>query len=547
MKLRVTKTKGGAAKAIGWQIVILLPANSMVMHGVRYFGLILVAVLLFSGCRTQRGRVFSNRDWHVSEYFGQLIDADTTWRVTFGERLIPAQLPVISCEDSLRRYPGMDRFLADILHSARLDSAEILFYAPNMLTMLVRPRGAMPPLRPSSVCSPLGDERPYTMWVSKDDIEDWRRTPDEMYTYTCLDKGKKRLIVVDFYDYGDEPVAQIFVFQSKNGMTERMGIPCLLNCPFFFKHDISKWERDVEFWAHIVDGHRQLAIANYKIGQEQLRRRLERDAAIRRADSLLAGYRYKEALRIYKGVSPRRMTAATVMNAAIAAAQCDEDSVALSYVKCALDVDSTYFDERVSVTELLEDCRLLPEWDALQEENERRLEKSMTGYDIPLRRQLLEIYHSDQDARGRWIAAHKGKTASQSELARLCAEMLSADSVNRVKVLRLLDAHRWIPRSKVGTANQALFFVVQHAGSDIIDRYMPIFECAANNGELPKDLFAKMYDRQQMYAGKPQRYGTQRVMDADTRQMVLWRLEDPDNVNLLRREMGLPPLGGYPQ
>lgn len=507
----------------------------------------LAAVLSLSGCGTQCGLVFSNRDWHVSEYFGQLIDADTTWRVTFGERLIPVGLPVISSDDSLRRYSGMDRFLADILHTARLDSAEILFYVPHMSMMLVKPRGTMPSLRPSSVSSPLGDERPYTMWVSHDDVEDWRRKSGEMYTYTYFDRRKKRLLVVDLYDYGDEPVAQILVLQSTTGATNRMRIPDMLTRPFFFKHDISEWERDVEFWSHIVDGHRRLAIANYRIGQEQLRRRLDRDAAIRRADSLLAGYGYKEALRIYKVVSPRKMTAATAMNAAIAAAQCDEDSVALSYVKVALDIDPTYFDERISVTELLEDCRLLPEWDALQEENERRIEKSMTGYDIPLRRELLDIYHSDQDTRGRWIMAHREKTARHSELAHLCAEMLKTDSVNRVKVLQLLDAHGWIPRSKVGTANQALFFVVQHAGSDIIDRYMPIFEKAAKDGELPKDLYAKMYDRQQMYAGKPQKYGTQRIMDTDTRQMVLWKIENPASVNLLRWQMGLPPLEGYPQ
>lgn len=516
------------------------------MHVVKYFGLIIAVVLSLSGCTAQHGLVFSNRDWHVSEYFGQLIDADTTWRVTFGERLIPAQLPVISCEDSLRRYPGMDRFLADILHTARLDSAEILFYAPHMATMLVMPRGAMPPLRPSSVSSPLGDERPYTMWVSRDDVEEWQRTAGEMYTYTYFDRRKKRLLVVDFYDYGDEPVAQIFVFQSTTALTDRMRIPCLLSCPFSFKHDISKLERDVEFWSNAVDGHRQLAIANYKIGQEQLKRRLDREAILR-ADSLLAGYGYKEALRIYKGIPPRRLTAPMAMKAAIAAAQCDEDSVALSYVKVALDADSTYFDERISVTELLEDCRLLPEWGSLQEENERRIEKTRPDYDISLRRQLLEIYHSDQDTRGRWIMAHRENPTDQSKLARLRTEMLRVDSLNQIKALQLLDTHGWIPRSKVGTANQALFFVVQHADPAIINRYMPIFEAAANVGELPKDLYAKMYDRQQMYAGKPQRYGTQRVMDAATRQMILWQIEDPDSVNHLRREVGLPPLVTCPQ
>ena len=114
--------------------------------------------------------------------------------MTFGNVLIPDPLPIVSSADSVANYPEMDRFLSDILHTAHLDSAEILFYAPHMLTMFVRPKGSMPPMRPSSVSSPMTDERPYTMWVNEGDIEDWTREPAEMYTYTYYDKGKKQLL-----------------------------------------------------------------------------------------------------------------------------------------------------------------------------------------------------------------------------------------------------------------------------------------------------------------------------------------------------------------
>lgn len=270
-------------------------------------------------------------------------------------------------------------------------------------------------------------------------------------------------------------------------------------------------------------------------------------AQVFEADSLLAEYKYSEALNIYMGMNPQSMKAGTAMNAAVAAAQCDRDTLALSYVGVALDADPAYFDERISVTELLQDCRLLPGWDALQEENERRIENAMTGYDIPLRRQLLDIYHSDQNVRGHLIMASRENPVNQDKVARLYAEMIRTDSVNNVRALRILDTQGWISCSKVGAANQALFFVVQHAGADVIDRYIPIFEEAANNGEIPGVLFAKMYDRQLMYAGKPQKYGTQKVRkDADTREMVMWKIEDPANVNAYRKQMGLPPLEDYP-
>lgn len=270
-----------------------------------------------------------------------------------------------------------------------------------------------------------------------------------------------------------------------------------------------------------------------------------------RADSLLSEDKYAEALHEYlaaHGNSIVNMKSASAMNAAIAAAQCDEDTLAAELAAQALKADPSFFDERISVTELLQDCRLLPQWDALQEENERRLANAMTDYDIPLRNILLEIYHTDQNPRGHLIAMSKSNPQNSEALNRYWRQIQRNDSINLSRTIELLDANGWISKSKVGTANQALFFVIQHAGPEIIDKYIALFETAANNNEIPKDLYAKMYDRQQMYAGKPQRYGTQRVRkDPSTKEMVLWRIEDPANVNALRKKMGLPPLKDFPQ
>lgn len=226
-------------------------------------------IMLLMSCSSPKGLVFANRKWSVSDYYGQVIDKDTTYRMTFGNVLIPDPLTIVSSSDSVAKYPGMDRFIADILHTARLDSAEILFYAPEMKTMFVKPKGTMPPLRPSSISSPMTDEKPYTMWVNENDIEDWTRIPTEMYTYTYFDKRKKQFLIVDFFDYGDTPVAQITVFQSRNKTTKKMNVKETHYRPFYMEHDLRNFMRDIEFWAHQVEIRRARAIANYKIGQEQ--------------------------------------------------------------------------------------------------------------------------------------------------------------------------------------------------------------------------------------------------------------------------------------
>lgn len=107
------------------------------------------------------------------------------------------------------------------------------------------------------------------MWIDTDDVEDWTRTPSEMYTYTYYDKRKRQLLVVDHYDYGDMPIAQITIYQSANRLTAKMGVRNRLRRVFFKIHDLRDPMAYIEFWSHKVEERRANAVSNYKIGQEQ--------------------------------------------------------------------------------------------------------------------------------------------------------------------------------------------------------------------------------------------------------------------------------------
>lgn len=237
--------------------------------------ILLLSVLLFliQGCSSSAGLVFSNREWHISGHYGQIIDKDTTFRMSFGNTLIHDPLTIVSTYDSITKYPGMEKYLVDILHKTRLDSAEILLYTPHMKTMFVKPKGVMPPERPSSISVELSEEKPYTMWIHRDETENWKRKSSEMYTYTYYDKRKKQILIVDIYDYGDTPIAQIFIFQTSSKALEKMRIPYYYpfsyHYAFYHKHDINNLYRDIEFWAYDLNIHREIAFENYKIGQEQ--------------------------------------------------------------------------------------------------------------------------------------------------------------------------------------------------------------------------------------------------------------------------------------
>lgn len=250
---------------------------------IRNTDFILLAVVMAiaaGGCSSLKPVSYANREWHISERYGQILDADSTYRMTFGDVLIPRDMAIISCADSAAKYPGMERFIAEILKTARLQNDEVLFYSPTHGKMFVRLTNEPIATRPSSITASMHyltsgseNERPYTMWIYKDDFENWGREAGEMYTYTYFDKKRQRVIVVDFYDYGETPVAQISVIQSRNKMTDKMQLPTQKQLWDFSKHRLKDYEREIEFWSHRVDAHHENAFSNYVLGQEQLRKR----------------------------------------------------------------------------------------------------------------------------------------------------------------------------------------------------------------------------------------------------------------------------------
>ena len=227
---------------------------------------------------------------------------------------------------------------------------------------------------------------------------------------------------------------------------------------------------------------------------------------------------------------------------ALAAAADGNSEAAIDLLLDAQRADTTWHCELIAAGEELEDCRLSPRWAALTAENERRTAIAHPEYDHALRRELLDLYDADQNPRGRLIMAGKQNPDDRETLSRLWKDIRVADSINQPRATAMRDSLGWIPSAKVGAATQGLFFVIQHADPATIGRYIDLFEKAALAGELPRKLFAKMKDRSLLYSGQPQIYGTQKVCQADTGKMIIWRLRDKTEVNALRREMDLPPL-----
>ncbi len=118
--------------------------------------------------------------------------------------------------------------------------------------------------------------------------------------------------------------------------------------------------------------------------------------------------------------------------------------------------------------------------------------------------------------------------------------MREIDSVNLIEIESIIKNYGYPSKLLVGEpANKATFYVIQH--SDKIDKYLPLMRKATENGELAKTSMAMMEDRNLMYKGFEQVYGTQIKGQANKKGewiYFLWPLKNSDSINVWRKNVG---------
>ncbi len=168
--------------------------------------------------------------------------------------------------------------------------------------------------------------------------------------------------------------------------------------------------------------------------------------------------------------------------------------------------------------------------------------------DTALQRQLIAMEVRDQLARGNvqdyMIEAFSIDTSGMSY-----ADGVEVDAENREALKAIIEAHGFPTAELVGEEGMhAVFILIQHADRDPEwqKAQLPYIETAVKNGGLDGQDYAYLYDRIQVNAGKPQRYGTQfSKVDPATKTIELAAVEDPDNLNQRRMEVGMMPIESY--
>ena len=185
-------------------------------------------------------------------------------------------------------------------------------------------------------------------------------------------------------------------------------------------------------------------------------------------------------------------------------------------------------------------------WKPLLDLIKRNKEKAEANLNKPLVAQLDSIYNEDQKYRLQIEEIEKKYGLESNEMKDHWKIINQKDSINLSKVKSLLDSYGWLGTDIVGRqGNSTLFLVIQHSDQRTQEKYLPMMREAVKNGKATGSSLALLEDRVALGQGKKQIYGSQIGRNNETKLYYVLPLEDPDNVDKRRAEVGLQPLAEY--
>lgn len=194
----------------------------------------------------------------------------------------------------------------------------------------------------------------------------------------------------------------------------------------------------------------------------------------------------------------------------------------------------------------LENLHSKKEWGKTIERLEKKIELIEANYDKPLQTELLAILEEDQKYRKQMNETQKNFGPESKEMNDLWKIAMQKDSINLLKVKKILDEKGWVGKDKVGAqANSAIFLVIQHSDLETQKKYLPMMKEAVAKGNASSGSLALLIDRIEIREGRKQIYGSQIGINQNNKTNYVLPLIDPDNVDKRRTEVGLGPISDY--
>lgn len=231
-------------------------------------------------------------------------------------------------------------------------------------------------------------------------------------------------------------------------------------------------------------------------------------------------------------------------NGACAAALADDMETAFSRLYTKLEREKDWYSDNIANDDDLISLHDDSRWQILIDSLNLRKHRIEANFDKPLRRRLQMIMKTDQEVRVAFLAAHNRQPHDSIAEAEALHEMQRVDKLNQEQICKILDSRGFVGSDKVGDAVGTFWAVIQHSDVNIQKKYLPLFQEAAQKGDIAKEGVAMMEDRINMFEGRPQRYGSQ-IEEDEHGNPRLYKLLDESKVDEWRSEMGMEPLKDY--
>jgi len=173
-------------------------------------------------------------------------------------------------------------------------------------------------------------------------------------------------------------------------------------------------------------------------------------------------------------------------------------------------------------------------------------EKAEVDFDKPLIAILDTIYQEDQGLRRQLRDVEEKYGGESDEIKGHWKMIAEKDSINLIKIQKILDDRGWLGNDIIGNqGNATLFLVIQHSDLPIQEKYLPMMREAVSKGNARPSSLALLEDRVALRQGKKQIYGSQIGRNQETGEFYISPLQDPENVDIRRKEVGLGTLQDY--
>lgn len=184
-------------------------------------------------------------------------------------------------------------------------------------------------------------------------------------------------------------------------------------------------------------------------------------------------------------------------------------------------------------------------WDKVLAQVKANKDKAEEHLNKPIVAILDTVYVEDQKYRKQVMDMQEKFGQDSEEVKDLWDIIIQKDSINLKKVTAIIDKYGWLGPDEIGTSgNNTLFLVIQHADIATQKKYLPLMREAVKQKKARANALALLEDRVALREGRKQIYGSQVGMEKDGSYFVS-ALEDPDNVDKRRAEVGLQPLADY--